>query len=191
MKKLQRHWRSSSGLKHKSKSARVWSLTVPTTAHSFTHVQEGRVYMTWIMCILLYNTCCLGFTEWKADKGIAMETSYRHNQLTINSNNCKDTARGLGSQRSINLVLTKHRPARWWECELHTASPWGFRLDQAFSCGHQMCQTQLIIEKKCKHCVSSANPKQTFSQVFICRNTLYLIYPQNETPKEPIKHINC
>lgn len=35
-----------------------------------------------------------GFQEWKPDKGIAMETSYGHNQLTINSNNCKDKERG-------------------------------------------------------------------------------------------------
>lgn len=41
-----------------------------------------------------------------------METSYGLNQLTINSNNCKDKARGRGDRRSINTALTKQQLSR-------------------------------------------------------------------------------
>lgn len=48
-----------------------------------------------------------------------METSYGHNQLTINSDICKDNARGLGKLRSIHFALKKQNQCQMTEMQRH------------------------------------------------------------------------
>lgn len=58
--------------------------------------------------VLLYNTFCPGLKKERQTR-IPMESSYGLNQLTTNSNNCRDKAQGLPDQSSINIALRKCR----------------------------------------------------------------------------------